>query len=267
MSIPAKRDSGLEREATTYLEVLFTPAEFERLPQRDLKQTVCVVFDILRATSSMITALASGAEAIQPVGEIQEALAVRQRRADVLLAGERNGLRIRADLANGVEFDFGNSPREFSPQAVRGRTIVMTTPNGTRALRSCLRAKKVLVGSFLGLQAVTDWILRERPERLLLVCSGTHDEAAYEDTLAAGALCDLIWPRYETGPIADSAVIARDAYQCVAADLLKAIRRARNGRRLLSIPELAADVPFCLQRDTTGLLAAFSPDALIRPIQ
>ena len=118
------------------LEVILSPAEFAGLRQRDLSQAVCVVFDILRATTSMITALANGAEAIIPVGEISEALALRQKNPSVLLAGERHGLRIRADLTGSIDFDLGNSPREFTVEKVSGKIIVMTTTNGTRALRA-----------------------------------------------------------------------------------------------------------------------------------
>src|SRR5258706_9742252 len=103
------------------LKVKLSPAEFTTLSQRDLSQTVCVVFDILRATTSMITALANGAEAIIPVAEISEALALRQKNPSLLLAGERNGLRIRAELTGGIDFDFGNSPREFTADRVARR--------------------------------------------------------------------------------------------------------------------------------------------------
>ena len=96
------------------LEVLFTPPEFGALKNRDLRQTTCVVFDILRATSTMVAALANGAESILPVAEISEALALRRQRPDMLLAGERDGLRLRAPQTGGVEFDLGNSPGEFT---------------------------------------------------------------------------------------------------------------------------------------------------------
>src|SRR2546425_5274821 len=104
----------------TTLEVLLSPAEFAVLRDRDLSQTVCVVLDILRATSSMVTALANGAEAIIPVAEISEALAIRQQRPEVLLAGEREGVRITAARSGGVEFDLGNSPREYTTGKVQG---------------------------------------------------------------------------------------------------------------------------------------------------
>src|SRR5690242_5450765 len=133
------------------INVLFTPAEFEVLPQRDLSQSVCVVFDVLRATSTIVTALANGAEAVIPAAAIQDCLALRRTRPDLLLAGERNGFRIGAELAQGVEFDFGNSPREFTREKVERRTIVLTTTNGSRALRACATAQTVLAGSFLNL--------------------------------------------------------------------------------------------------------------------
>src|SRR5262249_17947241 len=126
-----------------------------------LNGTVCVVFDVLRATSSMVTALANGAAAIFPVAEISEALALRRDRPDLLLAGEREGVRISRDLSDGVPFDFGNSPREFTRDKVQGRTIAMTTTNGTRALRACARASKVFIGSFLNLAATTEVLRRE----------------------------------------------------------------------------------------------------------
>src|SRR6478735_9120305 len=98
----------------TWIDVLFAPAEFAALGGRDLSGTVCVVFDVLRATSSMVTALANGASAIVPVSEISEALAARRDRPDLLLAGERGGVRIPANLTGGIPFNLGNSPLEVT---------------------------------------------------------------------------------------------------------------------------------------------------------
>src|SRR5437867_2287254 len=121
------------------LEVLFTPADFAALKQRPLDNAVCVVFDIFRATSSMTIALANGASAIIPAAEISEALAIKSSEfgvrssESVLLAGERDGLRIRAELTGGIDFDLGNSPREFTREKVADKIIITTTTNGTRA--------------------------------------------------------------------------------------------------------------------------------------
>src|SRR5258708_28668914 len=143
---------------TTTLEVIFAPAEVAALPARDLGETVCVVFDIFRATSTIVTALANGAAGIIPVAEISEAIELRRQQPDVLLAGERDGFRIRADLTGGIDFDLGNSPREFTPAKIKGRTIVLSTTNGSRALRACAQAKSVLVGSFLNLDATEQYL-------------------------------------------------------------------------------------------------------------
>jgi len=244
------------------LEVLFTPAEFDRLPERNLSETVCVVFDVLRATSTMVTALANGATAILPVVDIPQALAVRQREPRVLLAGERDGLLIGGELTGSIAFDLGNSPREFTPEKVSGRTIAMTTTNGTRALRACASARTVVLGSFLNLGAVAGFIHKTEPVDLLLVCSGTFDQAAYEDVLAAGALCDLVWPKYKN--VSDSALIARRLFRLEQQDILAAIALSRNGRRLLSRADLAEDVRFCVQRDIFKLNAEMATDGRVR---
>lgn len=244
--------------------MLFTPADFAALTGRDLARTVCVVFDVLRATSSMVTALAHGAEAIVPVAEIPEAVVRRQQRPDVLLAGERHGLRIRADRAGGAEFDLGNSPREFSAATVRGKTIVMSTTNGTRALRACAGASVVLVSCWLNLQATVDCLKARAPGHLILVCSGTFEEAALEDALAAGAVAESLWPQFATGHISDAAVIARQLYRTLGKDLANAMRLARNGQRLLGNPDLRADVAVCLQRDTMPLVAGLGAEGAVR---
>jgi 2-phosphosulfolactate phosphatase len=248
------------------LEVLFSPAEFAPLPQRDLKGAVCVVFDILRATTSIVTALANGAEAVIPVETIAEAVALRKADARLLLAGERDGLRIGAALSGGVEFDLGNSPREFTRERVAGRTVAMTTTNGTRGLKACQGADAVFAASFLNLETVAQAVQARDAAKVLLVCSGTYEEASYEDTLAAGALADRLWNDVEENEIADSAQIARNIYLAARADLLADMKHARNGRRLLAMPDLAADVPFCLQRDVQPLLAVLRHGRVVRQV-
>jgi len=248
----------------TTLEVLFAPAEFAALHQRDLRQTLCVVFDILRATSSMVTALGNGAAGIIPVAEIPEALSLRGQQPDILLAGERDGVRIESLLTGSISFDLGNSPREFTSDRVAGRTIAMTTTNGTRALRACAPALGVWLGSFLNLRATAQAIEQLAPQHLLLVCSGTYEQAAYEDTLGAGALCDSLWPRYGCGAVADSALIARRLFRLEQNDLLAAVAQSRNGRRLMARPDLQDDVPFCVRQNLVTFVAELAQDGVIR---
>jgi 2-phosphosulfolactate phosphatase len=241
------------------IEAILTPAELPALARRDLRGTACVVFDVLRATSTFVTALRNGANAVIPAGEISEALAIRKKQPEVLLAGERDGVKIRAAQSGGADFDLGNSPREFTPETVRDKTIVSTTTNGTRALRACVGAQTVLAGSFLNLGATAEFIKKLQPARVLLVCAGTHENAALEDALAAGALCELL-----AGEISDAAEIARCAHAQARSDLAAVVRNSENARRLLAIPELRDDVAFCLQRDIFPLIAGMEADGAIR---
>ena len=140
----------------------------------------------------------------------------------------------------------------------------MTTTNGTRALRACLPAKRVLIGSFLNLRATADFLEKENASELLLVCSGTFEQAAYEDILGAGALCDLLWSGYDNGAVADSAQIARQLFRIEEGDLLAAVARSRNGRRLLTRADLKADVAFCVQRDVVEMVAEMGKDGVVR---
>ena len=229
------------------IEVILTPAELPALAARDLRGTVCVVFDVLRATSTLLTALHNGAAAIIPVSEISEALEIKKQRPDVLTGGERNGVKIRAD---GYEFDFGNSPLDYSSEKIRGKTIVSTTTNGTRALRACAGAKEVLAASFLNLGATAKFLRDKKFEDVVLVCAGTRENTALEDVLAAGALCELLM-----APMSDSAQIALAAFSRVKADLYGAVCKSENAQRLLGIPELREDVDFCLQRDVFNFVA------------
>lgn len=246
------------------IEVLFSPVEYA--PRRGLNftGTVCVVFDVLRATSVMVTGLANGAAGFIPVAEISEALALRQKHPAALLAGERNGLRIGASLTGGVEFDLGNSPREYTAGRVADKTIITTTTNGTRALRACAAAEHVLVAAFLNLHATADWIAAQRPGRLIFIAAGTGEATALEDVLAAGALCDIVAPALPNCQLLDSAETARCAYRAVAGDLPTAIYRAANARRLLANVDLGGDVDDCLRRDTRPLIAMLGRDGVVR---
>jgi 2-phosphosulfolactate phosphatase len=248
------------------IEVLFSPAEYAARRDRGFANTTCVVFDVLRATSVMVTGLAHGAAGFIPVAEISEALALQAQRPDALLAGEREGLRIGASLTGGVEFALGNSPREYTPARVAGKTIITTTTNGTRALRACAAADNALVASFLNLQATADWITRQPPEHLLLLAAGTGKETALEDVLAAGALCDALMLTLPGFAWLDSAEIARRTFREAAGDLPGALGCAINARRLRANPALSADVDDCLRRDVHPLVARLERDGVVRKV-
>jgi 2-phosphosulfolactate phosphatase len=114
-----------------------------------------------------------------------------------------------------------------------------------------------LIGSFLNLRPLANWIIEKQPPNLILVCSGTYEQAALEDTLAAGALCEKIWVHYAGGAVSDSAEVARRIYPLMQMDLIGAMNHARNGRRLLANADLRNDVWYCLQRETLNFLAEF----------
>jgi 2-phosphosulfolactate phosphatase len=140
----------------------------------------------------------------------------------------------------------------------------MTTTNGTRALRACRGALRVLVGAFVNRAALIRRIAQQRPTRLLLVCSGTTDQVALEDALAAGALAEAIAPLYGDGQLSDSAHLVRQVFRQFAADPTAIVAFSRNGRRLLQHPELQEDVPWCLQCDRLDLVGELAPDGAVR---
>jgi 2-phosphosulfolactate phosphatase len=273
------------------LEVILSPKELPALAKRDLRHAVCVVFDVLRATSTFVTALHHGAKAIVPVSEIAEALALRRQQPDILLGGERDGVKIRAGQTGGIDFDLGNSPREYTPEKVRGKTIVSTTTNGTRALRACAGAKTVLAASFLNLAATAKFVREQQSTEVLLVCAGTRENIATEDVLAAGELSELLLNTLSLDPGApasrrrvenepkehagetpalpgvsanDSVATALDAWRQAEPNLLVVVSEAENARRLLATPELRDDVAFCLQHNLFPLVARLEADGTIR---
>ena len=249
------------------VDVVLTPAEFPALAARDLSQTTCVVFDVLRATSSMLTALNNGAAEIVPVVEISEALAVKKERPEVRLAGERNGLKISKELTGSIDFDFGNSPRDFVREKVNGKAIAWTTTNGTRALRACARAEMVLLGGMVNLSAVTDILRQLRPRHLVIVCAGTFEEAAFEDLFAAGALIESLRDSIQAGAVSDAAQLVWRSYLQTGNDFVAVIEASLNARRLLANIDLAPDVPLCLERNSIQLNAALMDDGCVRPMR
>ena len=160
------------------------------LPQlvrpEDLADGTVVVIDVLRATTTIASALAAGARQVIPCFEVDEArrmavdyAAAAYPAAAAVLGGERGGRRIEG-------FDLGNSPAEYTRESVGGRTVVFTTTNGTKALRHCQSAKRVLLGAFVNLSAVARAVVDD--EKLHLLCAGTRGEISGEDVLLAGAI-------------------------------------------------------------------------------
>jgi len=233
------------------IDVILSPAEIDLLPQRELAGSVAVVFDVLRATSTMITALAHGAAGIWPVRGIEEAWALKDKRPAALLGGERHGDRIEG-------FDLGNSPLEYG-ENVRGREIITTTTNGTIALRAVEHASSVLAAALLNIGAAAVHLNAQPPGEILLVCAGTYREPALEDILAAGMLISLLPGR----SLSDSAQLALALYCQEERDLPAALRRARNGRALLAKGR-EPEVEWCARPSVFPLLAEMNREGFVR---
>jgi 2-phosphosulfolactate phosphatase len=180
-------------ETTTSLGSSDRPRVFVHLlpsliPPGTLRGGVAVVVDVLRATTVMLHALAAGCEAIIPCGEVEEAKAIAAGlpAGTALLAGERGGLPIPG-------FELGNSPGEFTREVCEGKTVVMTTTNGTRAILASLEAERVYIAGFVNLKATSDelvvqFLKRDHGYPVHIVCSGTEGFISLEDSLLAGAL-------------------------------------------------------------------------------
>ena len=191
-----------------------------------------VVIDVLRATTTAVHAFAAGAERVLPCLEVAEA---REKAAAIgaLLGGERGGEKIDG-------FDLGNSPHEYQPASVAGKTICFTTTNGTKALHRARRAEPIFLGAFVNLSAVCDE-LRRAGGSPVVVCAGTGGEPTREDILLAGAIADDFLKRRENATLNDQAEIARDAWRGVAEDirsgspLAEVLRTSIGARNLISI--------------------------------
>tara|TARA_R110002049_G_scaffold2750_8_gene22126 strand:- start:31135 stop:31809 length:675 start_codon:yes stop_codon:yes gene_type:complete len=189
---------------------------------------VAVVIDVLRATSVMATALAAGAAEIITCLEIEQARQWKTRLGgDALLCGERQCKRIEG-------FDLGNSPGEYSAQIVRGRTLVLTTTNGTRAINAARHAGRVVTASFLNLSAVVDSLAGAGT--VMLVCAGTDGETTGEDTLLAGAMAEACQQKFAANLIGQGSATALAAWQSFrqsGVSLAKHLRETAGGRNLV----------------------------------
>src|ERR1700744_2146839 len=202
----------------TELNICLTPA---LIPLFNVEDYIVVVIDIFRATTSICYGIDNGAEAIIPVSQVEECLAYQESRPEYLLAAERNG-----EVVDG--FDFGNSPFSYTKEKVNGKTIVLTTTNGTHALHLSRSATKIVIGSFLNLTAVCNW-LKKQNENILLVCAGWKNNFNLEDTLFSGAIVEQLKDHFK---IDDAAIAANDLYRLAANDLDGYLKKTSHSERL-----------------------------------
>lgn len=182
------------------------------IKKEQLHGKTAVVFDILRATSTIVTALANGCREVVPFVTVEEAFSFARDRQQVILGGERESILIPG-------FDFSNSPLEYTPEIVTGKTVAITTTNGTRAIRGAAEgAGQVLIGSLLNAEAVARAVTDEGSD-VVLVCAGTRGKFSLEDTVAAGMVI------IELTEIAGKAGITFESDLAVAACRLAAFYR------------------------------------------
>ncbi|WP_210519614.1 2-phosphosulfolactate phosphatase [Hymenobacter terricola] len=234
------------------LDICFSP---ELLPLYDLRGQVAVIVDILRASSTIVTALGEGVTHVFPVATLEECAEYGQRHG-CLTAAERDGIQ-----ADGV--DLGNSPFGFLDAArpVRGRSLTISTTNGTTALRRSLTAKAVVVGAFLNLEAVADFA-RQQGRDVVVVCAGWKGQFCLEDTVFGGALAERLAPDFDVRS-SDATLAALHLWQQGKTDLSAYLLQSAHVRRLNSL-EASEDFEFCLRIDAyADILPIWRDDRLI----
>ena len=233
------------------IDVALTLEEVRGMP---LTGVTAVVLDVVRASTTIVAALGGGARAVIPVATPEEARARGRRRGagPVLVGGERGG-------APPPGFDHGNSPAEYTPDRVRGRTVVFTTTNGTRALLALDGARRVAVGGFVNAGAVARWVAAE-PGDVLLVCAGERGRFCLEDAVCAG----LIVARLATpdGALTDAARAARMLWDRYAGGLDAMLADAAWAQVLVSQGR-GSDLPLCVALDVYGVVPVLREGALV----
>jgi 2-phosphosulfolactate phosphatase len=216
-------------------------------PIRDdhVRGKAVVVIDVLRACSTIVTALANGARTVIPIADVGEAgrLASNLDASAYVLGGERDALPI-------PDFPLGNSPREFTPEVVGGRTVILHSTNGAPVFPAAASAEAVVAGCLLNVSAV-EHFLREAGQEAVLVCAGWKGRVSLEDTLCAGLLFHRLCNGHCPDDASDAARLAFSLYETERHDLEGALARSQHGRRLAELGH-SDDVRDCARLDHYG---------------
>jgi len=234
------------------LETCFSPALYEAEQHTG---SIVVIIDILRASSAICTAFENGAVSIIPVAEVKEAKEYKER--GYLVAAERDGYVL--DFA-----DFGNSPFNFTPERVEGKSIVYSTTNGTGIIKMAASAGEIVIGSFLNISALLEWIIKQHKD-VVLFCAGWKNRFNLEDSVCAGAMAERLLNsgNYET--ICDSTLAAVDLWRLAKGDLHGYIDKAAQRSRLRS-KGLDDCISFCLTSDFTRKIPVIKDGYLVNYI-
>lgn len=232
-------------------EVCFIPGQYPLYAQG---MGVVVVIDVLRATSAMVAAFENGVDRIIPVATVEEASQYIGR-PGYIAAAERNG-----EVVSG--FSYGNSPLAYVGADLRGKTIVMTTTNGTKAINLAGNARTLVIGSFLNLTALCEWLAKQNCD-VLLLCSGWKDKFNLEDSVFAGAVLDRLLATGKFGVEEDSSIAAKYMFMA-ARDNFMGILKAAPRRRRIEQLKLLSDVKYCLTPDQSTVIPVLRNGELVR---
>ena len=232
------------------IEVCFSPLSF---PLFKKEESIVVIIDVLRATSAICTAFHHGVKMIIPVATIEEARTYREK--GYLIAAERN-----AEMIEG--FDLGNSPFNYIGDQIKGKIVALTTTNGTQAIEAAKKSYKVVIGSFLNLDILSEW-LTEQEKDIILLCAGWKEKFNLEDTLCAGALAQNIvnTGKYET--MCDSTLAAKRLYKLAKGNLNEFLINSSHRKRLNKL-DLDKDIQYCLTPNQTPVIPVLEGIGLIK---
>jgi 2-phosphosulfolactate phosphatase len=250
---------------TLHIDAITTPYD-EKNPERITGEKTIVIIDILRATSTIVAALESGARGIYPTMTVQEAFDKRDELCssgscphDILLGGERGGLKVSG-------FDLGNSPLEYTSDVIRGKTVVLSTTNGTKAIRRSLHANCVVIGSFLNGTVTAKHVLKEHRDTVFYL-SGKQGYFSYEDAAGAGFIIHEILestppPRIE---LTDSASMCLDLFRLHKDNLAELLRNVSHGK-YLDFEGFGPDLVYCAEKNISDLVPVVCGTGLIKPL-
>lgn len=226
------------------VEVCFSPGLFQDISTQG--DFIVVLVDILRATTTICTAVGNGVEAIIPVATHEETRRLKER--GFLVASEKDGVRL--DFA-----DFGNSAFSFTRDSIGGKTLVYCTTNGTRALEIAKGASSIVIGAFINISALTAWLAGQRKD-VVVLCSGWKNRFCLEDTLFAGALTERLLNTGLFGSDCDSAGAALDLWRLAAGDVLEYVEKAAQRHRLKKLG-LDDVIPYSFECDRVTVVPVF----------
>lgn len=219
--------------------------------EEDIRDKAVVMIDVLRASSTMVTALQNGAKGVIAVEDMDDASKISHNldAESFLMSGEKNGVTIEG-------YDLGNSPLEHTREVVNGKTIILNTTNGTKAIRRCSLADQIIVGSFLNLNAIVEYLQR-LDEEVLLVCAGWRGRLSLEDILCAGNIIYELCGGDLPDEARDGAKVAFGLYEKFSDDIEKTIKSSNYAIRLKDIVS-KEDLEYCCQRSITDILPALN---------